>query len=834
LKFLALILAAAALSGAETGNEVAQTFCKPGGFAVVRFSGGTEARGKADSAFNVGLDAGNYQGNAFDTALRSAAASWSAVSGSTWRYTVSGYTSASNSSGDGLMTVQRGGLAFPQGVLATTMISALVSSGQIVDSDIYFNPASNFGTSGGTAEIDFESVAVHEMGHGLGLDHNDGCSSTRTVMQSTISAGTLNRGLSAPEQDGVRYLYPGTGGGTEVTASPSAMVFGGTAGGAALASQSIVISGAPGTAWAAAVSSSGWLSVSPASGMSPGTASVRVAITGLSAGFYSGRVTIQASGASHEVAVALSLSQPAVTALEVSPASLRFTALAGVQGQGPQTLSLSGTPGASWTAAPTTPWLAVTPTRGILPATLIVSVATVGLAAQTYTGQVTVLAGTTTRQAAVSLVVTSQPRLEIEPAQVSLTAPEGATIPACATFRVAAGNAAVDWTATAAAGASWLTVLPASGRAPATASVCATAAGVAPGAYSAGVQIASAGALNSPFTVTVNFTIASIVAVSEGGVINAASLEANRPLAAGELVTLFGRSLAPQTALAGGFPLPTELAGTRVLLGGVPARLLYVAPGQINLVTPSTLAGLAGTTTTLAVFNGKLAAPAVRVAVARQAPGVFTMLGNGAGAGAITHADGSLVTRSTPVTAGETVLVYLTGMGGLTPAVPDGAPAPADPLAAAANPVRLLVDGREAEVLFAGAAPGFAGLQVVVATLPPWLGRRFPEMAVEVGGTPSNRFSAGGPSLYDVTPFKARANSDAVVVLRGMNLAPSSVLDVSGVTIPATVSQQDWQEVWATIPARVLGAGGTLTLRVVDPQAPLEPPSNPVTLLVER
>ena len=54
------------------------------------------------------------------------------------------------------------------------------------------------------------------------------------------------------------------------------------------------------------------------------------------------------------------------------------------------------------------------------------------------------------------------------------------------------------------------------------------------------------------------------------------------------------------------------------------------------------------------------------------APGVLTQTQNGLGYGDVEHADGSLVTPKNPAQIGETVSVYLTGLGAVNPAISDG------------------------------------------------------------------------------------------------------------------------------------------------------------------
>jgi len=80
-----------------------------------------------------------------------------------------------------------------------------------------------------------------------------------------------------------------------------------------------------------------------------------------------------------------------------------------------------------------------------------------------------------------------------------------------------------------------------------------------------------------------------MVALCQGpvisSVVNAASYQAT-PGTTGSLDTIFGTNLASTTATAQKFPLPSQLGGTSVTVGGVLAPLLYVSPSQINFQMP--------------------------------------------------------------------------------------------------------------------------------------------------------------------------------------------------------------------------------------------------------
>jgi uncharacterized protein (TIGR03437 family) len=148
------------------------------------------------------------------------------------------------------------------------------------------------------------------------------------------------------------------------------------------------------------------------------------------------------------------------------------------------------------------------------------------------------------------------------------------------------------------------------------------------------------------------------------GVVNAgSSAPFTASLAPGELVSIYGSNLATTTTSNGG--LPTTLGGVQVLVNGTAAPIYSVAHtasyDQINAVIPLT------TTSTIAsiqVTNGSGSSNTVTNFVQNTQPGAFNSY---TATPAVQHgADYSMVTPSSPAQAGETVLVYLTGLGSLT------------------------------------------------------------------------------------------------------------------------------------------------------------------------
>lgn len=210
------------------------------------------------------------------------------------------------------------------------------------------------------------------------------------------------------------------------------------------------------------------------------------------------------------------------------------------------------------------------------------------------------------------------------------------------------------------------------------------------------------------------------------GVTNAASLRAG-PVAPGLIVSIFGFDLGP----AGGQGLrldesgrvATELAGLRVFFDGIPAPILYASPNQVNVVAPY---ALAGPTTRIQVVYQNRPTNTISVPVVAASPGLF----------AITNQDGALNGASAPAAAGSILILYGTGEGQTAPAGVDGS------VANSVFPkpvldVGVTIGGRAAEVLYAGAAPGFvAGVLQINVRVPAGLTGSQP-LVVRVGETAS-------------------------------------------------------------------------------------------------
>ncbi|OFV98767.1 MAG: hypothetical protein A3H28_01320 [Acidobacteria bacterium RIFCSPLOWO2_02_FULL_61_28] len=226
-------------------------------------------------------------------------------------------------------------------------------------------------------------------------------------------------------------------------------------------------------------------------------------------------------------------------------------------------------------------------------------------------------------------------------------------------------------------------------------------------------------------------------AVNRGGIVNAASFLPDA-VAPGKIATIFGAGIGPNQGVGAQLDssgrVSTSTAEAQVFFDGIPAPLYFVRADQVNAQVPYAIAGR--TSTQLQVqYRGALTSP-VTLLVAEAAPGIFAQSG-GSGQGAILNQDTTPNSSANPAPRGSVVVVYATGEGQTTPAGSDGRLAEV-PFPLPLLPVSLEIGGLAADVLFAGSAPGFAGLLQVNARIPPGVtpGAAVPVL-LRVGGASS-------------------------------------------------------------------------------------------------
>jgi len=223
--------------------------------------------------------------------------------------------------------------------------------------------------------------------------------------------------------------------------------------------------------------------------------------------------------------------------------------------------------------------------------------------------------------------------------------------------------------------------------------------------------------------------------VVPGGVLNAASFAKNSSgqgtaVAPGSLISIFGTGLGTSQADADTVPFSAMLGGVSVSFNGTPAPLEDVIPAAslVNAQLPFEVLAIgqvSGSVNMIVTVNGVETAP-MAVSVVPQAPGIFTIPPGVGNAIVVNLTDGSIAApananiglTSHPIPRGTFAFFYATGLGAMTPAVADGA-AGLDGLTHTANNTpQVTVGGIQAQVLFAGQAPGFPGVYQVNIQIP--------------------------------------------------------------------------------------------------------------------
>jgi len=244
------------------------------------------------------------------------------------------------------------------------------------------------------------------------------------------------------------------------------------------------------------------------------------------------------------------------------------------------------------------------------------------------------------------------------------------------------------------------------------------------------------GILQGPITAS-----AATPIVTPGGVVNAASY--SPILAPGAFISIYGQNFG-SSATASSTPFPASLASTQVFLGGQPLPLYFTSSGQIDAIVPYGIAP--GSTQQLVVQNGNALSQPVNVTIAAAEPGVFTQNQSGSGPGAVLvikpSGAESVNTPATPASAGDALVVFCTGLGAVSPPVAAGSAASSSTISYTTANVTATVGGQNAQVLFAGLAPGYVGLDQVNLVVP---------AGVAAGASVPLVISAGGAAGATVT-----------------------------------------------------------------------------------
>jgi uncharacterized protein (TIGR03437 family) len=207
----------------------------------------------------------------------------------------------------------------------------------------------------------------------------------------------------------------------------------------------------------------------------------------------------------------------------------------------------------------------------------------------------------------------------------------------------------------------------------------------------------------------------------------------------GLLASSFLQTGVGQSFFATLLPLPTSLGGLALKVGGtisfdltsgytysptgsIQAPLLFVGPAQVNFQIPPGIA--VGNSVPIQLTKPDGSTLLGTVNVASTSPGIFTLLQNGQGQGAVLNQDSSrngdpsFSVGAKPAARGSVIQIFATGAGATNPPVAAGVAAPANLLALTIAQPTVTIGGKTAQLQFSGLAPGFVGLWQINVVVP--------------------------------------------------------------------------------------------------------------------
>jgi uncharacterized protein (TIGR03437 family) len=181
--------------------------------------------------------------------------------------------------------------------------------------------------------------------------------------------------------------------------------------------------------------------------------------------------------------------------------------------------------------------------------------------------------------------------------------------------------------------------------------------------------------------------------------------------------------------------LPTKLDGVSVSMGGRPAYIYYILPGQLNVLAPDIGPGPVSVTVTTP--SGTSAA--VNTTVSLYGPAFFLWPGSQVVA---TRQDYSYAVAAgtfagvttVPAKPGDVLILWATGFGPTNPLAPDGVVVPGAQTYSTSTAPTVTIDNISATVYGAALASGSVGLYQIAIQVPTTLANGSWPIQAQIGG----------------------------------------------------------------------------------------------------
>lgn len=338
-----------------------------------------------------------------------------------------------------------------------------------------------------------------------------------------------------------------------------------------------------------------WLRVSSTGTNTPATLNVNVDTNAITqaAGNYGGTISLRgADGVTYSTRVILTVS--ATGTLVVSPPSLTFNHQIGAANPPIQTVSVTSTAGPiSFSASSDQPWLSSSPQSGTTPATLGISVNPANLPAGTHTGNITVTGAGQTATVRVTLVVTQQALITVQPSALAFTFQIGGSNPAAQGLSLTSTQPVnFGLSASTTSGGPWLSLSQAAGQTNATVAVNANPQGLAAGVYQGSIAVTGDGRTqNVPVTLTVTQAGSTTLTATPNPInfffqFGSATLPTAQTL---NLASFTPVSFSITPSSVGNWLSVSQTSGsTQALPGGSPSASVLVSANPLNLPASAT------------------------------------------------------------------------------------------------------------------------------------------------------------------------------------------------------------------------------------------------------
>jgi uncharacterized protein (TIGR03437 family) len=356
---------------------------------------------------------------------------------------------------------------------------------------------------------------------------------------------------------------------------------------------------------------------------------------------------------------------------QITPARADFQFVQGGPAPAIQSVAVTGLEGYFVTTSPT--WISAQPTGPAPPNNVQISVNPAGLAPGTYTGAAVLhpLSGAPVATIDVSAVVYAPAPVltSVNPALVAIGSDD--------TLVTITGSGFVPGATLLVGNVLWTTT-------PVTIVNSTTITFKLPKLYFSGLTNYPIAVQNPKSLASNGLSIAvgnPAPAIAAGGVANAASY-APPPVSVGELVAIFGSHFGSSDT-------------TTVLFEHLPGKIIYVTPTQLVATVPAAAGNRSSITVEVQTSHDVISAPVI-VDMDPAAPALFTSDASGKGQVAAINQDNTVNGTIHPASAGSIIGLFATGGGALT----------TDTLPRVALPVSATMGGLDAQVLYAGVAPG--------------------------------------------------------------------------------------------------------------------------------